>query len=82
MYAIRSYYVAKRMQVISITHLPQITVKGKNHYKVYKVDNELKTISHIVKLDSEERVVEVAKMLSGSQLTDEALKNARSLLNN
>ncbi|MCU4166659.1 DNA repair protein RecN [Carboxylicivirga caseinilyticus] len=74
--------MAKAMQVVSITHLPQITVKGHHHYKVFKTDNEHTTVSQIKKLSHEERIVEVAKMLSGSTLTDEAMKNARSLLKN
>lgn len=70
------------MQVISITHLPQITVKGNHHFKVYKTDQADKTISNITKLSHEDRVVEVAKMLSGSTLSDVAMENARSLLKN
>lgn len=70
------------MQVISITHLPQITVKGDHHFKVFKTDEADKTISNIRKLSHEDRVVEVAKMLSGSTLSEAALENARSLLNN
>jgi len=68
--------------VISITHLPQITVKGDHHFKVFKTDQKDKTISNIKKLSHEDRVVEVAKMLSGSTLSDVALENARSLLRN
>ncbi|MCU4175016.1 DNA repair protein RecN [Carboxylicivirga sp. N1Y90] len=74
--------MARNMQVVSITHLPQITVKGSEHFKVFKTDSEDKTISQIKKLSKEERVVEVAKMLSGANLTDVALENARMLLNN
>ncbi|MBR8536248.1 DNA repair protein RecN [Carboxylicivirga sediminis] len=70
------------MQVISITHLPQITVKGDHHFKVFKTDEAEKTISNIRKLSHEDRVVEVAKMLSGSTLSEAAIENARSLLNN
>lgn len=74
--------MAGRMQVISITHLPQIAVKGHHHYKVFKTDNEQATVSQIIKLSHEERVVEVAKMLSGATLSKEAMENARSLLKN
>lgn len=74
--------MAKAMQVVSITHLPQITVKGSHHYKVFKTDNEHTTVSQIKKLTHEERVVEVAKMLSGSTLSDAAMENARILLKN
>ena len=68
-------------QVISITHLPQIAARGKAHYKVYKEDNEQGTTSHIVRLTDEQRVEEVAHMLSGATLTEAALSNARELLN-
>ncbi len=74
--------MGRSMQVISITHLPQITVKGDHHFKVFKTDEADKTISNIRKLTHEDRVVEVAKMLSGSTLSDAAIENARSLLNN
>ena len=59
-------------QVISITHLPQIASLGSAHYKVYKKDNETETTSHIRKLTEEERVEEIAHMLSGSTLTEAA----------
>ena len=68
------------MQVISITHLPQIASKGKTHYKVYKVDDENATVSHIKRLTEDERITEIAQMLSGSNLSDAALKNAKQLL--
>lgn len=67
-------------QVISITHLPQIAARGKAHYKVYKKDNETETHSHICRLTDEERVEELAHMLSGAKLTEAALNNARALL--
>lgn len=67
-------------QVISITHLPQIAAKGSSHFKVYKEDNEQETISNIKKLNKEERIKEIANMLSGATLTDAALSNARALL--
>lgn len=68
-------------QVISITHLPQIASRGRTHYKVYKMDSETETNSHIRRLTNEERVKEVAHMLSGAILTEAALNNARTLLN-
>ena len=71
---------AKGRQVISITHLPQIAARGAVHYKVYKQDTETETISHITRLSKEERVEEIAHMLSGATLTTEALNNARALL--
>lgn len=67
-------------QVISITHLPQIAARGCVHYKVYKEDNENETNSHIRRLTDEERVEELAHMLSGATLTEAALNNARALL--
>ena len=67
-------------QVISITHLPQIAARGIAHYKVYKEDTETGTLSHIRLLDKEERVKEIANMLSGTTLTEAALNNARVLL--
>lgn len=67
-------------QVISITHLPQIAARGCAHYKVYKQDNETETNSHIRHLADEERVEEIAHMLSGATLTEAALNNAKALL--
>ena len=66
-------------QVISITHLPQIAARGCAHYKVYKQDNETETNSHIRSLADEERVEEIAHMLSGATLTEAALNNAKAL---
>jgi len=68
------------MQVLSITHLPQIAAKGTKHYLVYKHDTEDTTISNIRELSEKERVTEIAKMLSGKRLTDAAIENARALL--
>lgn len=67
-------------QVISITHLPQIAARGNAHYKVYKKDTETGTNSYIRQLTDEERVQEIAHMLSGTTLTDAAVQNARALL--
>lgn len=67
-------------QVISITHLPQIASRGKVHYKVYKQDTATETNSYICRLTDQERVEEIAHMLSGATLTEAALNNARSLL--
>ena len=69
-------------QVVSITHLPQIAARGTTHYKVYKEDTETGTNSYIRKLTPDERIHEIAHMLSGSTLTEAALNNARALLNN
>lgn len=69
-------------QVISITHLPQIAARGTTHYKVYKEDTDTGTNSHIRQLTHEERINEIAHMLSGTTLTEAALNNAKALLNN
>lgn len=68
-------------QVISITHLPQIASRGTVHYKVYKEDNDDATNSHIIRLTNQQRIEEIAHMLSGATLTDAAMNNARTLLN-
>lgn len=73
--------MSERMQVISITHLPQIASKGQFHLFVYKNDQKDKTISHIKQLSKDERVVEIAKMLSTSNPSASAIKNAQDLLN-
>ena len=67
-------------QVISITHLPQIAALGSNHYKVEKTDTANGTTSTMRQLTPEERITELAQMLSGSNITDAAIQNARSLL--
>ena len=67
-------------QVISITHLPQIAAMGNHHYKVYKEETDEATLSHIIPLTGEQRVEEIACMLSGEKLTQAALDNARTLL--
>ncbi len=69
------------MQVFSITHLPQVAAKGHQHYKVYKTDDGAITASHLKQLSQEERVVEIAQMLGGSQITDSAVAHAKQLLN-
>jgi len=69
-----------RMQVISITHLPQIASKGNFHLFVYKEDDTNKTISYIKELKKDERIVEIAKMLSTGNPTPSAIKNAKDLL--
>ncbi len=68
------------IQVIAITHLPQVAAKGKIHFKVYKRDEEDRTITHVEKLDYENRVIELANMLSGSERSEASLANARELL--
>ncbi len=68
--------LSQSMQVINITHLPQVASKGEAHYVVYKADGH----TSIRRLDAEERVAEIAKMLSGSEITDAALEQAKYLL--
>ena len=68
-----------KIQVICITHLPQIAAKGTKHYRVYKIEEETSE-TKVVLLNAKERVQEIAKMLSGSNLTEAALKNAEELL--
>lgn len=68
-------------QVISITHLPQIAALGKNHYKVSKTETLNGTISNMTPLNEQQRIEEIAQMLSGSNITKAALANARELLN-
>lgn len=68
-------------QVISITHLPQIAALGKNHYKVSKTETPNGTISNMTSLNEQQRIEEIAQMLSGSNITKAALANARELLN-
>lgn len=74
--------MGKNMQVISITHLPQIAAKGNRQYKVYKNNENDTTTSNIRLLDNEERIKEIALMLSGNSITDAAINNAKELLNN
>ena len=69
-----------KMQVITITHLPQIAAKGKEHFFVYKEDTTDRTITRIKKLAKDERINEVARMLSGASLTNASIANAKDLL--
>lgn len=68
------------LQVINITHLPQIASKGEHHFHVQKKDVDDHVETNVILLDEKERINEIAKMLSGDQLTDEAILNAKSLL--
>lgn len=67
-------------QVLSITHLPQVAALGSNHYKVYKEETDKGTITNIIRLEQEDRVREIAQMMSGEVLSEAALDNARGLL--
>ena len=72
--------LAANLQVIAITHLPQIASKGQSHYFVFKDDEGAATKTRIKQLDKNERVLEIAKMLSGDKPGESALQNARELL--
>lgn len=69
-----------KMQVLAITHLPQIAAKGATHYKVYKEDETDRTVTHLVRLTDAQRLDEVARMLSGSTITEAAKENAKVML--
>lgn len=72
--------MGEAMQVITITHLPQIAAKSSQHYLVYKDDKGLQTQTYIRKLTAEERITQLAQMLSGKQLTEASVQNAKELL--
>ena len=72
--------MGKSMQVINITHLPQVASQGGMHYHVYKEEGDHSTITRVRLLTDEERVKEVARLLSGSTITEAAIRNARELL--
>ena len=73
--------MSRKMQVITITHLPQIAAKGNQHYKVYKEEVNHITTTNLKQLSEDERIVEIAEMLSGKNISDSALIHARELLN-
>ena len=73
--------MSKDMQLLSITHLPQIAAKGDHHIKVFKEDIENITVTRLKSLESDDRIVEIAKMIGGDKITEAALANARELLN-
>ena len=72
--------LGKKMQVFAITHLPQIAAKGDSHFFVYKEDGDTETFTRIRKLNREERIREIARMLSGANLTQASIANAKELL--
>jgi DNA repair protein RecN (Recombination protein N) len=72
--------MGKYMQVVNITHLPQVASRGTKHYHVYKDDIDDSTFTRVKLLSPEERILEVARLLSGSEVTETAIKNARELL--
>ncbi|MGB0887484.1 MAG: DNA repair protein RecN [Vicingaceae bacterium] len=73
--------MSNKMQVISITHLPQVAAKGDYHYKIFKESKKDKTLTNVITLDKETRVEELAKMLSGKKMSEAAISNAKALLN-
>ena len=73
--------MSKKMQVFTITHLPQIAAKGESHYKVLKSQDNGNTITDMVKLNNDERVVEIATMLEGDKISASAVAHAKQLLN-
>ncbi len=75
------YKMSRSMQVLSITHLPQIAAKGDHHIKVYKEDINDVTATYLKILDEEERIVEIAQMLGGKNVSEAAIANAKELLN-
>ena len=72
--------MGKYMQVINITHLPQVAAKGSRHFYVFKEDTDASTITRVRQLSDDERVTEVARLLSGSEITETALQNAKELI--
>lgn len=72
--------ISQYMQVMTITHLPQVAAKGKQHFFVYKEDNEKETLTKIKLLSKQDRIIELARLLSGSALSEAAIANARELL--
>jgi DNA repair protein RecN (Recombination protein N) len=75
------HQMSKTMQLLSITHLPQIAAKGDHHIKVYKEDSNDLTTTHLRVLDEEDRIVEIAQMLGGKNVSEAAIANAKELLN-
>ena len=74
--------IADTIQVIAITHLPQVAANGDHHLRVYKADNSNETLTHVETLDAEEHIMEIARMLSGKDLNQAAIENAKSLIKN
>lgn len=73
--------ISQSIQVIAITHLPQVAANGDHHLRVYKADNELETLTRVESLNQQEHVMEIARMLSGKDLNQAAIENAKSLIN-
>jgi DNA repair protein RecN (Recombination protein N) len=73
--------LAHKLQVFTITHLPQVAAKGNHHFKVYKSIKEGKTYTHLNGLSDADRIQEIAMMLSGNQITPTAIAHAKQLMN-
>lgn len=73
--------IAGTIQVIAITHLPQVAANGDHHLRVFKTDNEVETLTRVQLLDEQEHVMEIARMLSGKDTNQAAIENAKSLIN-
>lgn len=74
--------IARNIQVIAITHLPQVAANGDHHLRVYKTDTEVETLTRVEALNPDEHVIEVARMLSGKDIDQAAIENAKSLIKN
>ena len=72
--------IAQTIQVIAITHLPQVAASGDHHLRVYKTDTEVETLTRVEVLDSQEHILEIARMLSGKDIDQAAIENAKSLI--
>jgi len=73
--------MSSRMQIFTITHLPQIAAKGESHFKVYKTEMDDSTTTNLIKLNNQDRIVEIAKMLEGDNISNSAVAHAKQLLN-
>ena len=73
--------MSSQMQIFVITHLPQIASKGDSHFKVFKQENEFTTSTNLIKLNNQDRIVEIAKMLEGDNISNSAVAHAKQLLN-
>ena len=72
--------ISDKLQVMSVTHLPQVAAKGRKHFKVYKRDYEDHTETFVEELSSSRRIEEIASMMSGKDVGDAAIENAKHLL--
>ena len=74
--------IAQSIQVITITHLPQVAAHGAHHLRVFKTDTTAETLTQVEQLDEQEHILEIARMLSGKDLNQAAIENAKSLIRN